>query len=303
MSFEEQVLTYTPNYRVELTNIMLNKVYSFNYKFGTRDKNNILYKFIFKWEPTEGEINFNLNKNFTIIDCIPILVTNQNVYVNQVKIIDNYGNIHVAYNNHNREAPKIFSSSIIENKEGQEVLSDQVIDFIKDNNIVSNNTITSEHIKQIQKIAGTGKEKKITYTIDDTCEIRDISYDRNDIIKDLIISYPGEDPWEKAKELYSIYEKKYEKLNDEREEDIKLLRTLVHTKNNIMNLISRNKDIDDEDILELLRIKKIKLTSIERQIDYILEKNSTRYEEIIKLKLLISKLDLIPKKECGTEFI
>ena len=69
------------------------------------------------------------------------------------------------------------------------------------------------------------------------------------------------------------------------------------------DLITRNKDIDDEDILELIEIKKLKLTAIERQIDDLLEKNSTRYEEIIKLKLLISKLELIPEKDCGTDFI
>ena len=316
MSFEEPVLTYTPNYRAKLSNIVLNKKYSisnkvmnkemkistFSYSLEYRADDSQSFKIMFKWEPKEGETKFNLNTNITIIDYI--LFTNNYGRIETIKLIDNYGNIHIVNDvNIQQDLLASFTSSIIENKEGLEILSDQVIDFIIDNNVVCNPTIGSDYIKQIQKIAGTGKEKKITYTIKDTCETRDITYDRNDIIKDIVISFPGEDPWEKADDLYDIYESKYDKLNDEHDGDIKLLKSLVHTKNNIMDLITRNKDIDDEDILELIEIKKLKLTAIERQIDDLLEKNSTRYEEIIKLKLLISKLELIPEKDCGTDFI
>lgn len=311
-STETGLLTYTPGYGAELDNIQLNKIYSFDSIKVLKNKscqiwnNRELFYPVnnsikFKWIPKEEETQFDLDKNITIIDCM-IDFDNK-----KTKIIDNYGNIHISGKTDglSRESCIAFDSSILLNKTDKEILSDQVIDYIKQNNLICLPAINTEHIKQIQNIAGMEREKTIKYVMEYPQRVVEVEYDINDIIKELVIAFPGCDPWEKAKELFEKYTDMVDTLTEEYKNDKETLGHLIHEKNNIYKMIMRNKDIDDDDLKELIAIKTSKMESAESQIEEILERNKERRDKINKLNLLLCKLDAtsIPEKTLTTEFI
>lgn len=318
-STETGLLTYTPGYGAELDNIQLNKIYSFdsikvfiNKSCQIWDKNTnksdfvrINNSFAFKWIPKEEETQFDLDKNISIIDYMVDFDNNK-----KIKIIDNYGNIHISGKGgfpHMSGSFRCieFDSSILLNKTDKEILSDQVIDYIKQNNLICLPAINTEHIKQIQNIAGMGREKTIKYVMEYPQRVVEVEYDINNIIKELVIAFPGCDPWEKAKELFEKYTDMVDTLTEEYKNDKEILGHLIHEKNNIYKMIMRNKDIDDDDLKELIAIKTSKMESAESQIEEILERNKERREKINKLNLLLCKLDAtsIPEKTLTTEFI
>lgn len=322
----EQTLTYTPNYGAKLTDIKVNTKYTFakgkilsecdgklNFEsggssFSFRCVDNLgqngVCEFCFEWHPKEGETSFAQDESTTIIDYA--YINDKYGKPHTMIIIDNYGNIH-----RTRRRPIIRGNSMewysfangILRKKDQEPLSDQVIDYIQRNNIVCNPTITSEHIKQIQELAGMGREKTITYTVDSPCETVEIVYDKNDILKDLMVSFPGCDPWEKAEELQTRYDISLKELMEESDRDTETMNEFVRAKTNIEKVISRNRDIDDEDIRELIEMKKAKLSILESQIDDILVRNHERRVQVTELKVLLSKLNHIPEKTTETDFI
>lgn len=321
-----QVLTYTKNYGALLTDIQLNKEYSFgdeNIKFST-NLHNINNEYIpttfqysnlhdyfpkikFVWNPKEGENYFDINKNFYIIDYIYVCINNYY----ELRIIDNYGNIHVS-GMRNVDSPKIicFDSNILTNKENEEILSDQVIDHIKNNNLIINWSNTSvnitnkiNEIKNIQKIAGMGKQKTIKYVLDQPQEILELEYESNEIIQDLIISFPDCDPWEKADELFTKYKDRLVELSKIQANENEIMSEIIHKKNNIEKLIAINNDIDDDEILALIEKKKEKLQSFELQINELFERNNNRRCEMNKLKILLTKLNNVPEKKLSTEFV
>lgn len=329
----EQVLTYTPGYGSELQDIEINKIYeieinkccmdkinNFNYPFHFNKKGNgmklvcynkesMLHKIIIKWTPRASETHIEINKNVTIIDSL--LINRNTGSIDGMYMLDNYGNKYIGKYNANNNIYHsgqninnciLFESDILLQKD-DEMLSDQVIDYIKQNNLIY--ILDSVQLKQIQKLAGMGREKTIRYVMEYPQSIVEVEYDKNDIIKELNIAFPGCDPWDKAKELFDKYDSMNNLLIEEYEKDTELMRYCIHEKNNIEKLISRNKDIDDEDIKNLIEIKCSKLKNIESQIEGILEKNDIRREKINKLNLLLCKLDVrnIPEKKLTTDFV
>lgn len=314
-AFSSDVLTYTPGYGYELKDIKINKVYNIEYindcyedettkdyiNFHSNSKENL--KFMIKWTPEEGETHIDINKNITIID---YLLVKDNCGENQrMYILDNYGNkysSHAGGNGYGEESYSNFYENILLQKD-MNVLSDQVIDYIKQNNLIYK--LNSEQIKEIQKLADMGKEKTIKYVMEYPQSIIEVAYDKNNIIKELNIAFPTCDPWEKAKELFNKYSSMVNALTEEYEKDTELMTYFIGEKNNIEKLIRRNKDIDDKDIKELIEIKSSRLKGFESQIEGLLESNEVKKNKINKLNLLLCKLDPtnIPEKILTTEFI
>tara|TARA_Y100000780_G_C13683217_1_gene416780 strand:+ start:914 stop:1864 length:951 start_codon:yes stop_codon:yes gene_type:complete len=313
--FTEQLLTYTHNYSSELSDIELNKRYKINNikqcyidNYGSNlqinpekmtDETTREFHLTVKWVPKQGETHIEINKDITFIDYLVVINSNGG-NVKSTYILDNYGNKHKCCCDHNLNIS--VNSNILTQKDG-EILSDQVIDYIKDNGLIC--ILNSEQIKQIQKLADLGKEKTIKYVMECPQTIIEIDYDRNNIIRDLIIAFPGCDPWKKSIELFYEYSDIVCVLEDEYEKNTKLLEYCICQKNNIQKLIKRNKDIDDEDIKELIEIKRSKLENIESQIEGILESNSVKREKLNKYNILLCKLDLenFPEKNLTTEFM
>jgi hypothetical protein len=325
----EQVLTYTPGYRAVLNGLDVNKGYALASMDGCKtgglsDNGSSGFRqmievedyigeidnisICFKWAPGGGERHFELNPDITIIEVLVFKACSRGGSpVIQTRFIDNYGNIHSscpnkAYYGTPLEHRFAFSSDILTPTE-DEMLSDQVIDFIKDNNLIYNLNITSDHFKQIQALAGTGREKTIKYVIEQPREIVELKYDRNDILRDLLISFPGCDPWEKASELLALYSSILDDHMRERDDDLKTCKSCVTEKNNIEKMIVRNRDIDDPDIRAVVEMKRTKLGRIEELISDIKTRDASRQGEMRKLRQLICKLNNIPKKLCSTEFI
>lgn len=315
----EQVLTYTPGYRAVLNGLDVNTGYALASMDGCkggylyndirgimpeREQEKMGKSICFKWTPGGGVRHFELNPDITIIEMLIIrsCLSCGTPFV-RVRFIDNYGNIHDSNNTHEHREPFYnFSSDILTPTE-DEMLSDQVIDFIKDNNLIYNLNITSDHFKQIQGLAGTGREKIIKYVIDQPREIVELKYDRNDILRDLLISFPGCDPWVKASELLALYNSILDDHMRERDDDLKTCKSCVTEKNNIEKMIVRNRDIDDPDIRAVVEMKQAKLGRIEALITDIKTRDASRRGEMRKLRQLICKLNNIPKKSCSTEFI
>lgn len=291
----EQVLTYTPGYGSELKDIEINKIYNIEsikccWENGSKQTIKADFELKINWIPKEGETHIDIDKSITFIDYL--LVKDKHGNIKHMHILDNYGNIY---------SGGMYCSSDILLKKDDEMLSDQVIDYIKQNELIYN--LNSDQIKQIQKIAGMGREKTIKYVMEYPDVYVEAEYDINDIIKELNIAFPGCDPWEKAKELYDKYDSMDTVLVKEYKKDQELLNYCVREKNNIEKLIKCNKDIDDEDIRELIKIKSSKLKGIESQIECVLENNDVRKEKLHKLNLLMCKLFSIPEKILTTEFI
>lgn len=304
----KKVLTYTPNYRAKLQDIQINKNY--NIEETLKHDFDHIKQFYFKWIPEEGETTFDLNKNINIIDfnfnAIRGKDSYNRTYTVSMCIIDNYGNIYeTIFNNYdgwNKDPRFKFDSIILKNKE-QEILSDQVIDFIIDNNIIRKKNLSSDEIKKIQEIAGMGQEQTIKYVINRPQEIIEVKYDKNDILKDLLLSFPGCDPWDKSKELIEKYTTRISILLSSLDHDEDLFDELVYEKNNIKKMISRNIDIDDDDIQQLIENKKKILNRINNKINEIMDRSEDKNDEIEKLKVLLCKLENIPQKKMTTEFI
>lgn len=299
----EQVLTYTPGYGSELKDIEINKIYNIEsikccWENGNKQTIKADFKLKINWIPKEGETHIDIDKSITFIDYM--LVKDKHGNTKRMHILDNYGNKYHCFDAHCPSGSILFMSDILLKKD-DEMLSDQVIDYIKQNELIYN--LNSDQIKQIQKIAGMGREKTIKYVMEFQGVNVEAEYDINDIIKELNIAFPDCDPWEKAKELYDKYESMRTVLVEEYRKDQELLNYCVREKNNIEKLIKCNKDIDDEDIRELIKIKSSKLKGIESQIECVLENNDVRKEKLHKLNLLMCKLDSIPEKILTTEFI
>lgn len=310
-----KLLTYTPGYGSVLKDIQVNKIYEVPESVGQmthtwgsfelqrinqinhKGINNHKYKILFKWSPKPGEVNFNINDKITIIDYVKIQIPGDTTYY--LRIIDNYGNIYT--NSWNNQTTQELSSDILLEK-NEEMLSDQVIEYIKKYKLVCNVAIQSEDIKQIQKIAGMGREKTITYTLENPQKIVEEKYDINSVIKDLIVAFPGCDPWEKADELTKKYKSKLQQLKKDEHIDRDILSECCKQKTNTAKLISRNRDIDDEDVKSLVEMKVSKLRGIEAQIKEVLERCEIRTREVNKLKPLLVKLLNIPEKSATTDF-
>lgn len=341
MSDNYQLLTYTKNFGSVLNEIQVNKTYSFTERkrislsnirscygiyngninksiteyiitkeretqsWNPYNKNCIDFKF--EWIPKEGETTFNIDNNINIIDYIYIIEDSQNGRIPSTPqndwliLIDNYGNIHKT----KRGSGNImkFNSDVLLKREDRKVLSDQVIDYIKKHNLICNVTLTTNDIIDIQNIAGMGQEKIIKYELEQPQKIIKMVYDKNDIIQDLILSFPGVDPWEKAKELMESYKGRLIHLFQLNQDESLILSDVIEKKNTIKKMIRRNKDIDDDDIKALIEMKKEKIKTFKLQIDELMNRHSLRCSEINKLEKLLCKLSNIPKKEIKTEFI
>lgn len=336
MSDNSQLLTYTKNYGSVLSEIQVNKTYSFKERkrisssnitgfydiyngtinksiteyIITKERETQIYNpynkncidFKFEWNPKEGETTFNIDNNISIIDYIYIIeAKNTSTHNDWLIIIDNYGNIHKT----KRGSGNImkFNSDVLLKREDRKVLSDQVIDYIKKHNLICNVTLTTNDIIDIQNIAGMGQEKIIKYELEQPQKIINMVYDKNDIIQDLILSFPGVDPWEKAKELMESYKGRLIHLFQLNQNESLILSDVIEKKNTIKKMIRRNKDIDDDDIKALIEMKKEKVKTFELQIDELMNRHSLRCSEINKLEKLLCKLSNISKKEIKTEFI